>query len=306
MMTRACPTLAAFVLVLSSCTGETSDLDGDTDDSTVTKGNGSDPDTTSATKTPGSSSDGDSDGDTEGDSDDDGSTTSSATTDDPTDTSNPTTHGTDTDGGDGPGIDDDFDGDLSLWQVHNPNGVTLSIDNGFLRLEPAANTLWYQGTSGPLLWQLVTGDFMVTADVTSRRLSNPALPPLATYRTGGLMARNPADATENYVFIAVGSEEAPEAVETKTTTNSNSVYDEVPWPGAEGELRVCRIGGRFEMLIRERGGTWQSLDVYNRPDLPDTLQVGPFGFANQADPDLRVSFEWVRFALPTQVSDCTQ
>lgn len=300
MTTRSLPKTAFSALILSACVGDAGDVTGGTDGSTLTMGSQSESDsgTTGGTKTPDSSDDDDNDGG-------DDPTTSSATSEGPTDTGNTTSPG-ETDGDDQPGIDDEFDDDLSLWEVLNPQSVTLTIAEGFLHLDPAANTLWFQDAAGPLVWQLVEGDFIVTADVTSRRLSNPALPPLATYRTGGLMARNPSDASENYVFIAVGSEENPEAVETKTTTNSNSVYDEVPWPGAEGEVRICRIGARFEMLIRERGGTWQSLDVYDRPDLPSALQVGPFGFANQADPDLRVSFDWVRFDLPGQVSDCTQ
>lgn len=297
MLTRSCTQLAALSLALSACADRADDAESGKD-SLTTKGVDTDGNTDGdTTKTPGPTSD------TEGD--DHGHSTSDETSGDPSATGDPTTHG-ETDGGDAPGIDDEFEGDLSLWEVLNPGSVTLAVVDGYLRLDPSANTLWFEGASGPLVWQLVAGDFIVTADVTSRRLSNPALPPLATYRTGGLMARNPADATENYVFIAVGSEENPEAVETKTTTNSQSIYDEVPWPGAEGEVRICRIGARFEMLIRERGGDWQSLDVYDRPDLPNAVQVGPFGFANQADPDLRVSFHWVRFGTASQPSDCTQ
>ena len=299
MKIRDCSMIAAaLALSLSACTDSGGSIGGDTDGPNTTKGVDTDGDDDTGTKQPGSQSDSDS----EGNDDDADSTTSNVTGDEQGNTDDPTG---DTNG-DPPGIDDEFDGDLSLWRVLNPGSVTLALVDGFLHLDPGANTLWFEGSSGPLVWQLVEGNFMVTADVTSRRLANPDQPPLATYRTGGLMARNPADATENYVFIAVGSEENPEAVETKTTTNSQSVYDEVPWPGAEGEVRICRIGPRFEMLIRERGGTWQTLDVYQRPDLPAALQVGPFGFAYQQDPDLRVSFDWVRFAYPSQQSDCTQ
>ena len=202
-------------------------------------------------------------------------------------------------------LSDDFeDGNLSGWNQFNPQAASVTESSGQLRIEPASS-LWFNATTGILVSKLVAGDFKVTSQVTTRSLSDPAMPPSPSFRLGGLMARNPSSASgENYVFIVVGADGNDLSVETKTTVNSNSTFQGPPWPNGEGELRICRIGSTFNLYIRTPGQTWQLKDSFNRPDLPDTLQVGAVAYANQPNPDLRVTYESIDFSRVSQVAEC--
>jgi hypothetical protein len=197
----------------------------------------------------------------------------------------------------GADLDDEFDGDLSAWDVLNPTAATTRVEGGQLHIEPAANSLWFNMQAGVLVYQGVEGDFVATTRASARRLSDPSLPPEPQFRLGGLMARSPgADGEENYVFIVVGADGDDVAVETKTTRNGSSMYMGPPFPSGEGELRICRLGSTLSLLIREDDTVaWREQASFDRPDMPAVLQVGPMAYANNGMPDLRVSFDHVRF-----------
>jgi hypothetical protein len=79
-----------------------------------------------------------------------------------------------------------------------------------------------------------------------------------------------------------------------------------PFPTGAGQLRVCGVGATFRLLAREtETAAWVERASFDRPDLPEVLQVGPMGYANNPDPDLRVSFDYVRFASPDGPDACT-
>jgi len=187
----------------------------------------------------------------------------------------------------------------------------LSVVAGALRIEPVANSLWFNGSSSIFLWRNLSGDFRMTSSVTARRLPpNDGAPPLPTIRLGGIMARNPDTAMgENYVFIVLGADVDDLSVEVKTTTNSVSTFDGFPpLPSGSAELRLCRLGADFHYLYREAGGSWQShpvIPTVSRPDLPGTVQAGPMAYANQSDPDLQILFEEITFAPVASLADCT-
>ena len=202
-------------------------------------------------------------------------------------------------------LDDEFEGDLAKWQTLNPNDATIEVTNGHLRIEPAAHTLWYQARSSALLFQLVEGDFVVTTDAAARGLAMPDLPPQPMYRLGGVMARDPDGSAENYVFIVVGADADNASVETKSTTNDKSQYQGPVWPSAQADLRICRLGSSFRLLIRAPGGAWAEQDRFDRPDLPEVLQVGPTAYANNDPADLQVTFDAIHFGPAQSDADCT-
>ncbi len=101
----------------------------------------------------------------------------------------------------------------------------------------------------------------------------------------------------------MGYDENDVSVETKTTTSGVSTYDGPSAPSSDAELRVCRIGATLRLRKRTGGGAWQDAAVYDRPDLPPTLRVGPVVYANASPPDLDVAFDEVVFASPTP-ADC--
>lgn len=199
-------------------------------------------------------------------------------------------------------LGDLFEGDdLSpLWRIDRPSLLRAGVEAGALVLEASGYSLWYQGNRGPCLSKLVTGDFAVTARVAARSTAHPANPPSKPIHLAGLMARNPASeesGVEDYVFVVVGFDENDLSVETKTTRASGSNYVGPPWPSGDAELRLERRGAQFSLWKRPfDGGEWIEAAVYSRPDLPGTLAVGPFLYAADASPDLRVRIEEVTFS----------
>ena len=208
-------------------------------------------------------------------------------------------------------LSDGFDGAAldPSWTVLNAPVVAPSIGSSALALALTTQALWYQANQGALVYKEVTGDFRVTARVHARKTSAPSDPPSIAVHLGGLMARDPASdgpsAPENYLFIVVGFDENDLSVETKNTLDDASDYVGPSWPSADAELRLCRVGSAFHLYRRALGAaTFEEATVYDRPDLPPTLQVGPNVYSLTA-PDLTVSFDEVTFARVASLADCT-
>jgi hypothetical protein len=198
-------------------------------------------------------------------------------------------------------LSDAFDGEAldPSWTLFQPHLIDIAVAAGALSLRANQHSLWYQGSRGPFLHKLVTGDFRVSATVRARRASDPSLPPLLNIHLGGLMARNPASdgaAPENYVFIVTGNDVNDLSVETKTTRDGESIFQGPSWGSGDAELSLCRRGSIFSMYKRRPGeGAWELAATYAREDLPAALQVGPVVYAAAASPDLSVSFAEVVF-----------
>jgi hypothetical protein len=232
-------------------------------------------------------------------------TTSDTSTSDESDTTPADTSSGET-GTDPTALDDDFDDPaLPGWTTFRPEAAAVSVDGGVLHLDPGVNTVWLDAATSILLWKEVEGDFMVTAALRSHQAGNIDVPPPSGFRFGGLMARDGGGGPENYVFIVLGTDTDP-SVETKSTVDSGSTYQGPAWPTARGEVRLCRIGARFEMYVREADGAWQISNAFDRPDLPAALQVGPIAYNNAPDPQLRVSFDFVDFEPLDDFAACLQ
>jgi hypothetical protein len=166
--------------------------------------------------------------------------------------------------------------------------------------------LWFQDTTSFLLHKSAAGNFKVTAVVRARRASDPTLPADGFIHLGGVMARSPDPVDgEDYVFVVVGRDENDLSVETKTTDDGNSTYDGPTWPSGDAELRMCRIGGTFELMKREIGEEiWVEAAHFERYDLPDPLDVGINVYA-AGTPDLLVLVDAIEFAPVESPNDCT-
>ncbi len=211
------------------------------------------------------------------------------------------------------GLDDDFSGDeLSpSWQVLNGDTCALTVEGGALHLRPNRNVVWYHAAQGPLVYKLVTGNFRVSTAVRARKASDPSQPVGNGFQFGGIMARDPASdgptAKESYVFSVLGYRGDYLSAETKTTRGDVSYVAGPAWPSGDGELRICRINGRFHLYNRPIGGAaWKHAITYKRPDLPATLQVGPIAYTFTDEFDLRASFDEIDFAPVAGKDDCTR
>jgi hypothetical protein len=216
--------------------------------------------------------------------------------------------------GDLSSLSDEFTGTAldPSWSVLNPQFLGISVSGGQLHLAavPGQDSVWFATSTKALVYKLVTAsNFKVTTTVFPRKRTDPTQAPTNALHVGGIMARNPSNAAgENYVFIMMGSNEsAVPGVEVKSTTNGSSVFEEPSWPSPlAADLRICRVGSSFQLYKRVPGdAAWTLAITYDRPDLPQTLQVGPTLNYSGPDDDLTVGFERITFAPITSAADCT-
>jgi hypothetical protein len=194
------------------------------------------------------------------------------------------------------------------WSVFNPHAVEVTVENGTLILTLKQRALWFESEQGVLVYQPVTGNFKITADVRATKHSDPLRPPgdNGTVQLGGLMARNGNGGAENYVFIVVGNDGPGLAVETKTTVASQSQYQRSSWGSGEAALRLCRVTATVTVYKRHVGVTenWILAETYARPDLPETLQVGANIYTDNT-PDLQVRYGNLKIEPVSADSECT-
>lgn len=208
---------------------------------------------------------------------------------------------------------------------------------GHLTLTPHTSS-WYQEWRGELMFQAVTGDFVITTEVEPRNRAGSG-PPGSDYSLAGIMVRAPRAMTsvaewtpggQNYVFLSLGaaSHAGTYQYEVKTTVNSDSTLLVADGAPDRSLIQVARIGPHLILLRRTPDGSWVVHQRYHRTDFPATLQAGltvytdwptcgavGFAFHNQnvltnglplpgggtlqgCHPDLVAAFDYVRYARP--------
>ena len=121
------------------------------------------------------------------------------------------------------------------------------------------------------------------------------------------MARSGEGGKENYVFIVIGDDGNGLSIETKNTTDNFSEYQGPEWEASQAELRLCRFGPTFSLYKRhlDTDEPWLLAESFDRPDLPDTLQVGA-NIYSDSTPDLRVQFDQLRIETISDRAACEQ
>jgi hypothetical protein len=241
-------------------------------------------------------------------------------------------------------LSDEFAGaQLSGWTDLFPTlHRTLSQAGGRLSLEPVSvdQTHWFSDQRGPLLYKLVSGNFVVETDVRVGRQSDLAQAPRGQFSAGGFVLRDPrstAPAGERWVMYNVGYQVSGAAREAKTTRPGNpaslsTLYLMNSGGVLSGRLRVCRLGSTlhfFHQLTGEASFVEEAYTAgtspmgngaaeatpgvvqggvirFDRPDLPSTLQVGLIAGNWAAPYETRAEFEYVRFASTSTLADCTR
>jgi hypothetical protein len=208
-------------------------------------------------------------------------------------------------------LSDDFEtGTLDpSWQLFRDSIVDIDVSAGALHLSPMFLQMWFNFQQGAFVYKNASGNFKVTATVRARLDSDPSMPATGVVEMGGLMARKDvalgAGMQEDYVFVAVGSDGMQNTIETKSTNNGMSFFMAPAFSSSDAELRLCRIADMFYMYSREVGQTtWIEAMSIARPDIPGTVQLGAMVCANNANPDLRASFDELVFAEAIDQADC--
>lgn len=208
-------------------------------------------------------------------------------------------------------LSDDFEsGALDpSWKLFRDDIVDMEVSAGALHITPMFLQQWFNMQQGMFIYKNVSGDFKVTTTARARKDSEPAMAADGIVEMGGLMARKDVPLgggmQEDYVFVAVGSDGAQTVIETKSTNNGMSFYMGPAFPSGDAELRVCRVGDTFYLYQREVGQTvWVEAASHQRPDMPATVQVGAMVCANDAQPDIRATFDEVVFDEAIDQADC--
>lgn len=194
------------------------------------------------------------------------------------------------------------------WSVFNPQAVDIQSENGSLILTLTRHALWFMQQRGVLVYKPVNGNFKITADVHATKHSDPTQPPGGdgTVQLGGLMARNGNGGQENYLFIVVGDDGDGLSIETKNTTQGLSKYSGPAWDSADAELRLCRMGQTFNLYKRHvnTNESWTLAASFDRPDLPDELQVG-INIYTDSTPNLQIQYDNIKIEPVTSVEECS-
>lgn len=207
-------------------------------------------------------------------------------------------------------------GTLASWSAVGTQHTQLDIGArapGHLSMsfDPStpAYSGWYQDFHGAFLQREVSGDFRVVTAVTVSSSANPGQAPARQYTAAGLMIRDPGSeaGNENWVVMNLGFQESSLATESKNTDDSVSVLTLRPTGGIRSaELSICRAGSTVRVFRRLLGSSsWELDNQYERPDLPQTLQVGMMANAWEAPADLLAEFDFVRFDRIGGPEDCT-
>jgi hypothetical protein len=221
-------------------------------------------------------------------------------------------------------LSDEFDNPATLAQWKNLATVEqfpspaarLDINTtspGQLYIEPYTST-WFEDYRGVYLYKEVSGDYIVSARV--RATGKTGDTPVSSFSLTGLMSRAPRSITmqswtphgENWLFIATGYGDGridgPQ-FETKTTTNSSSTLWLTRSEADRVNLRIVRIGEVFLMLYQFTGGPWTLSRCFDRPDLPQTLQVGVHAYTDWTTITTRYPTDPAGFNRTTRVGPDT-
>jgi len=224
-----------------------------------------------------------------------------------------------------PGFSDEFNDGSTLpkWtRAHEAEGTpalysTLDVDDssaGALTMVPT-EAGWFADFQGPLLFKVVSGDFIVETSLVAGSVGAPQNPPSQVFNSAGLLVRDPdhGPQTENWIMHNLGFQADFVGSEGKNTVESVSQLTLIEG-SHQGRIRVCRVGDRV-ILAREfgPGEGFTATHEFNRPDFPAELQVGLIvngwnSMGSEPDtsltPDLRAEFDYIRLWRPGSAEDC--
>ena len=209
--------------------------------------------------------------------------------------------------------------DTEGWNADKLEAFDIDSTNpGNMHLMPFSST-WYMDLVGPLTFKEVTGDFIATVHLDIKRRDNQPGRPHAYFSLGGIMMRAARPITaaapqpnapmyerlpwppseyssdwtpdgEDYLFFSAGHSIGYPAdqwnIQVKNTDNGQTTLyhtaQGIPAGTGVMTLQVVRMGASF-LLLRQHGeGEWIVENRYERPDLPETIQLGISAYTDWA------------------------
>ncbi len=177
---------------------------------------------------------------------------------------------------------------------------------GSLTLTPTPNTAWHMAQQASQYYQMVEGNFAVTASVTVTNGSGGPVVP--AWRLAGLMMRDPGATSNTYhgAFGTVGAWINPNMVfEWKNTVSNATTLGAVTNASGSGQIRLCRVGADVRTLFRPDGSsTWTLVNQQLRTDFGSELAVGPISFSLNNPVAFQARFDWVDYATIGSMDEC--
>ena len=193
----------------------------------------------------------------------------------------------------------------NVWQWYQPELVNWKLTGDKLDIQIVKENVWWRNWRGPMFYTYVKGDIDVCITVQTRKASSPEEYPSKAYQFGGLILRDPLSekffTSENYIFNVVGYRNSKLTIETKSTSGGWSDVEGHDWATGDAELRIVRKGTVFQLYARPIDEkNWQLMKTYDRPDLPEIMQLGVIAYAYSewsGYHDLKASFANLRLSF---------
>ncbi len=196
-------------------------------------------------------------------------------------------------------LNDEFDNPCSLsdwnnivdvegWNAEQLQELNISDSiYGSMMMRPWTSA-WFEDYRGTLIFKETTGDFVFTSEVTALNGMNDATLPGSGFSLAGLMIRVPKTITdapaewvggdENYVFLSIGRANSGNGgswqFEVKNTIDSDSDLFIQDIPSNVATIRMVRKDNALLVLYQIGNNPWVVHRRYDRPDLPDRVQLG--------------------------------
>ncbi len=160
--------------------------------------------------------------------------------------------------------------------VMDERATQIAITDGWLQVVPERFVFnaWFEDEYGPLVYQNVTGNFVVMTHLRVVSHDDNNMPPDVGFNAGGFVIRDAAgthNGDENWVMYNMGGQGAngvTYAREVKKTVDSTSNLFLTEQIGMEEYLLVCRVGADFYFYYwADAINGWRQEHYYNQFDV---------------------------------------
>jgi len=197
----------------------------------------------------------------------------------------------------------------------------FGVANDTLTMSPKSggDNGWFNAVHAPFLYQNVSGNFILVAQVNAHIEGDYGKPPQAPYNTAGLLVRDPASSPphDSWLLYDIGFQgqgvDMPVVdVGTMVKVTTDSKSSKLPYATVgdahEGKMAICRVGDTFHVLRFIDGSDAAPVEAPLPMDktwsTTADVQVGLVVGSYAVKPDVVGTFSYARFAVPKSVDEC--